>query len=217
LFDSRIISDFPEIFAEFRGKQFSLLWRGRRDGFKAKDFQRRCDGHSNTLTVILDTKGNIFGGFTPLEWELGPFVNADFSLKSFLFTLKNPHNIPARRFALNVEEGAGYKAMFTSYKLVHTFVTFLFSITAMQASQIALNLAILTSTTPEWTDKSFSRVHIVSKSKKSKSSRLQPQQRIAQIFLFYTRGKQKSKKSQKKSFHGGIESKQNKHYSGKPL
>jgi outer membrane murein-binding lipoprotein Lpp len=61
-FDSRIISDFPEIFAEFRGKQFVILCRGSRDGFKAKEFHRRCDGHANTLTVILDTKGNIFGG-----------------------------------------------------------------------------------------------------------------------------------------------------------
>jgi hypothetical protein len=32
--DSRIISGFPEIFAEFRDKRFSLLWRGSRDDFK---------------------------------------------------------------------------------------------------------------------------------------------------------------------------------------
>jgi hypothetical protein len=54
--------------------------------------------------VILDTKGNIFGGFTPLKWESGNSWRADDSLKSFLFTLKNPHNIPARRFALKAEE-----------------------------------------------------------------------------------------------------------------
>jgi hypothetical protein len=29
--DSRVISDFPEIFAEFRKKQISLLWRGSRE------------------------------------------------------------------------------------------------------------------------------------------------------------------------------------------
>jgi hypothetical protein len=67
--DSLIVSDFPGIFAEFRGKQFKLLWRGSRDGFGASQFHGRCDAHSNTLTVILDTEGNIFGGFTPLEWE----------------------------------------------------------------------------------------------------------------------------------------------------
>jgi hypothetical protein len=118
-FDSRIISDFPEIFAEFRGERFSLLWRGSRDGFKAKEFHRRCDGHANTLTVILDTKGNIFGGFTPVEWESrAPHYGwddsnsykawngkkADGSQRSFLFTLKNPHNISARKFALRAEK-----------------------------------------------------------------------------------------------------------------
>jgi hypothetical protein len=99
--DSRIISDFPAIFAEFR--KFSLLWRGSRDGFTKEEFHRRCNGHANTLTVILDTKGNIFGGFTPVEWESGLKWKADDSLQSFLFTLKNPHNIPARRFALKAE------------------------------------------------------------------------------------------------------------------
>jgi hypothetical protein len=113
-FDSRIISDLPEIFAEFRKNQISLLWRGSRDGFEAQEFHRRCDGHANTLTVILDTEGNIFGGFTPVEWESlvwngTYFINintfkADDSLKSFVFTLKNPHNFPERRFALKAEK-----------------------------------------------------------------------------------------------------------------
>jgi hypothetical protein len=66
---STIISDFPEIFAEFRRKQFSVLWRGSRDGFESSKFHGRCDGHTNTLTVIFDTEGHIFGGFTPLKWE----------------------------------------------------------------------------------------------------------------------------------------------------
>jgi hypothetical protein len=112
-FGSLIVLDFPAIFAEFLRKRFSLLWRGSRDGFRARDFHRRCDGHANTLTVILDTDGNVFGGFTPVEWESCEYNGkagkenncwkADDSLMSFLFTLKNPHNIPARRFALRAE------------------------------------------------------------------------------------------------------------------
>jgi hypothetical protein len=107
-----IISAFPAIFADFRGKRYSLLWRGSRDGFGARDFHGRCDGHANTLTVILDTEGNIFGGFTPVEWESRRPISesdwsncnlADPSLKSFLFTLTNPHKIPSRRFALMAE------------------------------------------------------------------------------------------------------------------
>jgi hypothetical protein len=111
--DSVIISDFPEIFDEFRGKRFSLLWRGGRDGFGERDFHNRCDGHANTLTLIQDINENIFGGFAPVEWESrkwngksGKESNchkADASLKSFIFTLKNPHDIPARTFALKEE------------------------------------------------------------------------------------------------------------------
>jgi hypothetical protein len=107
-FDSVIVCSFPAIFAEFRHKRFSLLWRGSRDGFGARDFHNRCDGHANTLTVILDTNGNIFGCFTPTEWEsrkeIGSGRNchkSDPTLKSFQFTLRNPHNFPPRRFSLN--------------------------------------------------------------------------------------------------------------------
>jgi hypothetical protein len=102
-FASLIVSRFPALFAEFCGKRFALLWRGSRDGFLATDFHGRCDGRANTLTLIEDTAGNIFGGFTPVEWESRakpPFAKGDPSLNSFLFTLKNPHNFPARTFAL---------------------------------------------------------------------------------------------------------------------
>jgi hypothetical protein len=55
------------------------------------------------LALVLDAKGNVFGGFTPIAWESRtepPFAKADASRKSFLFTLKNPHGCPARAFAL---------------------------------------------------------------------------------------------------------------------
>jgi hypothetical protein len=66
------------------------------------------------IGFIEDTKGKIFGGFTPLEWESRKWnektgkennlPKADPSLKSFLCTLKNPHNVPARRLSLKAEE-----------------------------------------------------------------------------------------------------------------
>jgi hypothetical protein len=109
-FASLIVADFPALFAEFRGRRFTLLWRGSRDGFGADGFHRRCDGHAPTLTLLRDTDGNIFGGFTPVKWESRQHngkwgrednrYKADPSLESFLFTLKNPHNFQARKFAL---------------------------------------------------------------------------------------------------------------------
>jgi hypothetical protein len=112
--DSLIVSDFPAVFDEFRSKRFVLLWRGSRDGFGASDFHGRCDGRANTLTLILDTKGNVFDGFTPLQWEARAWngqkghhnnvYKCDDRLNSSLFTLKNPHDIPARKFALKADQ-----------------------------------------------------------------------------------------------------------------
>jgi hypothetical protein len=42
-----------------RNDKWSLLYRGTRDGFGSDDFHSRCDGHSNTLT-ILKAKGSSY-------------------------------------------------------------------------------------------------------------------------------------------------------------
>jgi hypothetical protein len=51
--------------------------------------------------VILDTDGNIFGGFSPVAWESGIWHSkADPGAKSFLFILKNPHGLSPRKVPL---------------------------------------------------------------------------------------------------------------------
>jgi hypothetical protein len=97
-------AEFPPLFEEFRRKCFNLLWRGSRDGFTAGEFHLRCDGRANTLTLIADTDGNAFGGFTPVKWENNCGWKGDDSLRSFLFTLRNPHGVPPRKFALKAEK-----------------------------------------------------------------------------------------------------------------
>jgi hypothetical protein len=91
------------VFEEFRLKQFQLLWRGSRDGFQSSVFHRLCDGHANTLTIILDNNGNIFGGFAAVPWQrnqkLTPNI-PDPSNRGFLFTLQNPVGIPPMLFPL---------------------------------------------------------------------------------------------------------------------
>jgi hypothetical protein len=66
---STILSDIPTPLKQFERKKWTLLYRGSRDGFGCSDFHSKCDGHSNTVTVILTTKGFIFGGFTPIAWD----------------------------------------------------------------------------------------------------------------------------------------------------
>jgi hypothetical protein len=108
--DSVIVSDFPPLFQEFRHKTWELLYRGSRDGFDPHDFHSRCDGHANTLTIIEDIHQFVFGGFTPVEWESRVWngkmweknncPKADDSMKTFIFTLRNPYDVPARKFSL---------------------------------------------------------------------------------------------------------------------
>jgi hypothetical protein len=102
--DSEIITEFPDLFVGFRTHVFDLLYRGSRDGFEAASFHRLCDGHSKTLTVILSENGSIFGGYTPLPWHNCMSYSADNTMKSFLFTLKNQHNIGAKIFPLKEDQ-----------------------------------------------------------------------------------------------------------------
>jgi hypothetical protein len=103
--NSRIVGDFPQILSEFMRKRFVLLWRGSRDGFGAAQFHAKCDGHPNTITFISDIAENVFGGFTPSEWEGGTskIVKTKASPGSFLFSIKNPQNCPGM-FPLKEEQ-----------------------------------------------------------------------------------------------------------------
>jgi hypothetical protein len=96
--DSKIISTLPGIFTVFGGQRLQLLFRGSRDNFQPGHFHGRCDGHRNTMTLIRSKNGCIFGGYTPVAWGSRNASVPDPSLKSFVFTIRNPHNIPARIF-----------------------------------------------------------------------------------------------------------------------
>jgi hypothetical protein len=95
-----ILEELPEILSQFRGKVIDLLWRGSRDGFEAIEFHDRCDDIPNTLTIVEDMDGNLFGGFTPITWESECRTKCDESCTSFLFTIKNPHGVPPTIFCL---------------------------------------------------------------------------------------------------------------------
>jgi hypothetical protein len=146
-------------------------------------------GHVNALTVVLNTEGNILGGFTPVECESRLWNGkggdedscwkVDDSQKSFLFTLKNPHNIAARRFAL--------KAQMKDQAILRDSK---FDPCIGAGADISVSdscnpntLTPLTPATPDWTSASFSRVRCISKSKKLKSSKSQPKQLFMQVLL----------------------------------
>jgi hypothetical protein len=103
---SKIVSSCPEIFARFQGSDFRLLYRGTENGFRATDFHRCCNGHPNTMTLILTTENYIFGGYTPVVWNSRNAWVPDPSMKTFLFTIRNPHNLSPRIFTMAQPENA---------------------------------------------------------------------------------------------------------------
>ena len=79
-------SFLPSGFTEMQ-LRFELLYRGSRDGMMAVDFHRLCDGKSDTISVIKDTNGNVFGGFADKAWSSqSSWVESE---RSFLFSLKS--------------------------------------------------------------------------------------------------------------------------------
>ena len=78
---------------------FTLLYRGSSDGFRAADFHRKCDGHSNTLTIISPKDSfNIFGGYTSAAWNSTKEWKSDPS--AFIFSLFNKRQ---RAVKINIE------------------------------------------------------------------------------------------------------------------
>jgi hypothetical protein len=71
------------------------LYRGTRDGFDSIDFHSKCDGHSNTLT-LLKVKGSefIFGGYTTVSWDGSRGPKSD--PNAFIFSLTNKDNTPVK-------------------------------------------------------------------------------------------------------------------------
>jgi hypothetical protein len=76
-----------------------LLYRGSHDGFGASNFHSKCDSQSNIVTIILTTKGVLFGGFSSPAWDSSSQDKVD-NATSFVFSVRNPHNITDKKVSL---------------------------------------------------------------------------------------------------------------------
>jgi hypothetical protein len=77
---------------DLNGRKWSLLYQGSRDGFEASDFHSCCDNKPNTLTIVKSTSGNIFGGFTSVEWN--SISQWQYDKTAFIYSLVNKENRP---------------------------------------------------------------------------------------------------------------------------
>ena len=68
-------------------KNYNLIFKASKDGYKGEDFHKKCDGVSNTLIIILTKNGRRFGGFTDLTWDNGTNYSSKRGGNSFIFSL----------------------------------------------------------------------------------------------------------------------------------
>jgi len=101
LSESKILGDGKQVvdlgvLCEFSSNDnWSLLYRGTRDGFSSKDFHLRCDDEPNTLTLIkAKNSDNIFGGYTEAKWQSAGGDTCDHN--AFIFSLMNKLNQPCK-------------------------------------------------------------------------------------------------------------------------
>ncbi len=67
-------------------KEVKLVYRASRDGFSGYSFHSKCDGISNTVTIIKTTSNSVFGGFTSASWP--SYYGSNYDANAFIFSLR---------------------------------------------------------------------------------------------------------------------------------
>jgi hypothetical protein len=85
---------------------FQLLYQSSKDGFSLEKFHQLCGDKGSLLIIIEDTENNIFGAYSAVSWSSpeSPQYFPDYSQSSFLFTVKNPHQLKPMKFPLKADK-----------------------------------------------------------------------------------------------------------------
>ena len=89
-----------------KSKQGNLLYRATRDGFTAQAFHSRCDGKTNTITIIKNNLNYVFGGYSSESWDSSS--RHIYDPKAFLFSLRRDGKSYNDKFTIKNSEYALY-------------------------------------------------------------------------------------------------------------
>ena len=89
------ISKLEELTQAFQQK---LIYRASRDGFEAEKFHSKCDNINNTVTVIMNDIGYVFGGYTSVTWNSRCFSVEDSN--AYIFSLRRYHKSNGQKFMI---------------------------------------------------------------------------------------------------------------------
>ena len=71
-----------------------MLYHSGRHGANAAAFHAHCDGQGPTLTLIQDTDGNVFGGYTTKSWKNHFIAMSEKDPAAFLVRVISSHGGP---------------------------------------------------------------------------------------------------------------------------
>ncbi|KAK8808463.1 hypothetical protein WA158_008364 [Blastocystis sp. Blastoise] len=83
-----------------RDKTWKLIFHAAKDGFVSGIFHQKCDNKGETVTIFKSHNNGmdcLFGGYTSLSWNGDNMHHRD--PDSFIFTLKNMHDIPPTKYS----------------------------------------------------------------------------------------------------------------------
>ena len=105
-------------------RSFSLLYSFSRDGASASTFHQLCDNKGPTVTVLYNTSGSIYGGYSEESWS--SFGSYNPNVKGFLFRLafsgkKMYDKFPNQRGIKGVYCHGSYGPTFGASFDLHTF------------------------------------------------------------------------------------------------
>ena len=69
--------------------RFEKIFIMNKNGSSSKDFHKYCDNNGPTLTLIKPINNKIFGGFTPLNWDISGVDKIDENNQTFIFSLNS--------------------------------------------------------------------------------------------------------------------------------
>ena len=98
--------------------EMKLLYRGSEHNFETESFHSKCDKIKQTLTLIKNNEGLIFGGFTSESWEGNNIMKKDNKAFCFSINLKKIYDIKYGKDAIkcNINYGPIFMNMFSFRK-----------------------------------------------------------------------------------------------------
>ena len=100
--ESKRYDEFIKKIYEWSGyNNMKLLYKGTRDGMEGKYFHNKCNNQGPTISLFKNEKGNIFGGYTSIEWT--SCNNYKSASESFIFTLTNIHGTEPTKFPIQIQ------------------------------------------------------------------------------------------------------------------